>query len=175
MKILRQLLIALLFFCGLTVIITGTSAYYSNRSSTLSEAILNDNYNSIIYGKDMLKALSYRDDEKGIDFTSFEAALKLQQNNITEKGEKEVTDALIQEYYYLKKDSGSKEHIFATSKLIYGVIEINMKALEDKSHKANITAQEFFNYFLVAVTLFVIIAVLLVVKFRSSQVKEIFW
>ncbi len=117
----------------------------------------------------MLKALSFRDDQKGIDFTAFENALKLQQNNITEKGEKELTDALTQEYYNLKKDSGSKEHIYGTSKLVYGVIEMNMKALEDKSNQARITSQEFFKYFLGAATLFIIIAVLLIVKFRSTS------
>src|SRR5471030_320846 len=109
------------------------------------------------------------DDRKGIDFTSFDDVLKLQQNNITEKGEKELTDALVQEYYLLKKDSNSNDRKLSVNKLLYGIMELNMKALEDRSHEANHSAQLFFTYFIVAVVLFVLIAMLLITKSRPSR------
>ena len=170
---LRQFLFTLLFLFGITVIITCTSAYYSNRSSNISEAILKDNYNSVVYTKDMLKAISMTNDSKGIDFNSFEKSLKLQQNNITEKGEKELTDALTREYFLLKKDSHPGDRKISVDKLLFGIMELNMKALEDRSHEANISAQILFTYFIVAFILFVIIAVILIAKSRPLEKNDI--
>jgi CHASE3 domain sensor protein len=172
MNIKRQILFSFLFLFGVTVIITGASAYYANRTSNISKVILKDNYNSVVYTKDMLKALSFANDANVIDFGLFEKSLKLQQNNITEKGEKELTDSLTSQFTKLKSDPHSTLLVAAVRDYLYKVMELNMNALETRSREANHSAQLFFNYFLVSIILFVIIAVVLVVKFRPPSEND---
>jgi hypothetical protein len=103
------IIFALAFFCS----------YYVQKLSFEAESILKDNYNSIVYSKNMLFALddiknsissaifNSSDNKKLSDYYSrlfesaqadFEKNLKAENNNITEIHEKEYVDTLNRDY-----------------------------------------------------------------------------
>lgn len=172
MNIRRQIIIGLIFLFGVAVIVTGMATYYTGKQAKEEEAILKDNFNSVVYTKDMLKTLSYTNDANVIDFNVFEKNLKLQQNNITEKGEKELTDGLSLEFNNLKIDKHSIVIIASIREYLYKIMEMNMKAMEEKSGVAISTAQTFFTYFLVTGVLFLILFVFIMLKLPKPEVKE---
>ena len=172
MNIQRQIVAGLIFLFGVAVIITGMATYYTGKQAGESEAILKDNYNSVVYTKAMLKNLSENDEAKGIDFPAFEKALKLQQNNITEKGEKELTDDVTMEFNQLKHDKHSLEMISSLNKAVIKVMEVNLKGIEDKSGVAINTAQTFFTYFIITGALFLILFIFIILKLPKSEVKN---
>ncbi|MCE9538768.1 MAG: PAS domain-containing sensor histidine kinase, partial [Bacteroidetes bacterium] len=101
MNIKRKIEAGLLFLFTLSIIITGISAYSTKKLANDSNAILMNNYTSIVHSKNMLKELSLivKDSEK-FNTTIFENILALQQANITEQGEKDLTDSVA---FYIKE------------------------------------------------------------------------
>jgi two-component system, NtrC family, sensor histidine kinase KinB len=172
MNIQRQIVAGLIFLFGVAVIVTGMATYYTGKQAKESEAILKDNYNSVVYTKDMLKDLSYTNDANVIDFDLFEKSLKLQQNNITEKGEKEFTDALTSEFNKLKTEPHSTIFVASMRDYLYKIMEVNLKAIEEKSGVAINTAQTFFTYFIVTGVLFLILFLFILFKLPKSEPKD---
>jgi hypothetical protein len=124
------IIFALAFFCS----------YYVEKLSGQAEAILKDNYDSIVYSKNMISSLddmrtsissgifNPNADKKLTDYYSglfetgrieFEKNLKAENNNITEIHEKEYTESLNNDYKLymnlceqIKKGSGSTTMFF---------------------------------------------------------------
>lgn len=124
------IIFALAFFCS----------YYVNKLSHDAESILKDNYDSIVYSRNMIAALddmktsinssifSPNDDKKIAGYylqlfesgrVEFEKNLNAEKNNITEIHEKEYVDALNSNYdifmalcAQIKKGSGSTSMYF---------------------------------------------------------------
>jgi NtrC-family two-component system sensor histidine kinase KinB len=172
MNFRRQIIIGLVFLFGVAVIVTGMATYYTGKQAKEEEAILKDNFNSVVYTKDMLKTLSYTNDANVINFDLFEKNLKLQQNNITEKGEKELTDALTSEFNNLKIDKHSPVMVESIREYLYKIMELNLRAIEVRSGVAINTAQTFFTYFLITGVMFLILFVFIMLRLPKSEVKE---
>lgn len=127
-----------------------------------TENILVANYNSIDYARRMLVIL----DEIPVDSSTakkFEINLKKQQNNVTEIGEKELTDKLSQDLERLKTNFNSTQIYGLLRKDLTDLMFLNMLAIERKSNIAKTTAKESTWWiaitgtccFLIAFTLFV--------------------
>ena len=67
------------------------SLYYINRLSSDADRILRNNYESLVYSNNMLKALEEMPGDTSA-YRLFEANLRNQESNITESGEKEATE-----------------------------------------------------------------------------------
>jgi len=127
-----------------------------------TENILVANYNSIDYARRMLVIL----DEIPVDSSTmneFEINLKKQQNNITEIGEKELTDKIGQDLKRLRTNFNSTQIYGLLRKDLTDLMFLNMLAIERKSNIAKTTAKESTWWiaitgtccFLIAFTLFV--------------------
>jgi signal transduction histidine kinase len=160
MNIKRKILAGLLFLFSLSALITCIAAYNTLKLANDSEAILKDNYNSVVYAKNMLKDISFP-----IDVASFEIALKAQQKNITEKGEKELTDSISNKFLQLKNDP--KKASNALHPLLFQLMELNMKAIEQKNEQAQNTAHNVFVYLIITGLLFVVVAFIFIIKFPA--------
>ncbi len=128
-----------------------------NSLASDSTNILIANYNSLDYSRKMLKALDDLHTEKGA-LLSFENNLKLQQANITEIGEAEITDNIVQHFRELK-DNYSDTTV--TKKIREGINEImmlNMGAIERKSLIAATTAEDATIWIVITGTLCFVIA-----------------
>jgi PAS domain S-box-containing protein len=124
MKIKVKLSLGLAFLFAVIVLLGGMGAFYLNQLANDSKKVIQDNYLSVKFMKEMLKALesinayqtarfnSTRTDMKENIFSSpafksqlkiFEENLKLQKRNITEIGEQDLVNSLSNNYSeYLK-------------------------------------------------------------------------
>lgn len=159
MNIKRQILSGLLFLFGLSLLIMSIAAYNIKKLADDTKAILKNNYNTLLYSEHMLKALTEEDVEL------FDRFLELQQKNITEKGEHELTDSITATFKFLKSNIDSIPLIKSVQRHIYNVIELNMAVIEHRNTQAQQTTRTVFTYLLISGILFLVIAILFIVKF----------
>jgi len=135
------------FLFVLAIICCGLSIYYLTRLSADAKNILKDNYKSVKYVKNIGAAI---DASPGVlnkqQLEVIENNLVNQENNITERGEKELTDSLRAKFETLKlhgTNSPVNRTLYAdTKRLLYGIMRLNMTAIEQKYSKAESTAND---------------------------------
>jgi len=123
-----------LFF--LALLISGMAIYFLYRLSADSNAILKDNYDSLKFMKGMLAAMDrIPDGPDQTDLATMEKNLKLQERNITEPGEREITEALRIQFEILKKVGNQASPYLKNTirNLIYRILQVNMNPIEKKN------------------------------------------
>lgn len=166
MNLKRKIEAGLLFLFTLSIIITGISAYSTKKLANDSNAILMNNYTSIVHAKNMLKELSLAiNDSINFNTTAFENTLALQQANITEQGEKDLTDSIAFYIKEIKSTKNSRKIISSVNQLLYKIMELNMKAVEVRNAQAQETAHNAFLYMLISGGLFLLLAIIFISRF----------
>lgn len=181
MKIKSKLIIGttILFLLILTLGVMGT--LFINRLATDSGRIIEDNYASLGYIRDMQNALNKIQSlkrsgapEAELDLISqnFEKYLSLQQHNITEPGEKEMVDDLSSSY---QEYQNSLKHPKAGLELesrynsvhekLTNILNINLNAMNLKNSRAKETAEQATLYMGIIGTIVFILAFLLLFNF----------
>ncbi len=102
-KLKTKLTAGLIFLFGVILIFGILGTININLLSRDADLILKDNYKSIIYCNNMLKALEDVGTHKDA-MEKFEENLKNQEVNITEPGEKEQTEEIRKNFEELKAD-----------------------------------------------------------------------
>lgn len=139
MKIKTKLRLGFGFLFLIVLSFGGISLYHINEISERSKVILKDNYKSLIYVNDMRVAL---DEQNGIinpkNETAFNRALTLEEDNLTEKGEKESALALRQAFERIKASEGIHHNdAMASIRLqLRKIDELNMNAIVRKNDQA---------------------------------------
>ena len=131
--------VGLLF--ALIVLLSVIGATQINRLSADTENILEANYNSLEYARMMSTAL----EDMGTDPTAgyiFTSALENQQKNITEEGEKEITDRLHRHVESLGKTPADPVLKMFIRKDLDELVKVNMVAIRRKSEVAENTAYQ---------------------------------
>ena len=134
------------FLFVLAMLCCGLAIYFLNRLSADARNILKDNYKSVQYAKNIVAEL----DEPGVlptpqqDRVIRENLLK-QEHNITERGEKVLTDSLVNGYNKLMHSGGDNRQaavlLPALLRQTYSIMQLNMSAIELKDAKATLTAK----------------------------------
>lgn len=178
-KIKLVLGVGLLFVMILMLTILG--GVYVNKLSVETKNILVANYNTLDYSRQMLICLN-RGIEKKENANIFFDNLSKQQKNITEYGEKELTDKLTRDFNKLqnKYDTNVVRRI---NEDITDVMLLNMRAIQRKSSLATATAENaIFWISLIGTFCFLIAFVLLMnlpgnianpIKKLADSIKEI--
>jgi hypothetical protein len=148
------IIFALAFFCS----------YYVNKLSRDAESILKDNYDSIVYSRNMISALddmrtsissstfNPNDDKKITDYyfqlfessrVEFEKNLNAEKNNITEIHEKEYIDAINSNYdiflalcAQIRKGAGSTSMYFNAVLPCYEKLKQSIHSINDINMQA---------------------------------------
>ena len=127
--------VTFLFACILLIGIL--AIFFIYRLSNNTDAILKDNYNTLLYCNNMLKDIdTIKDNPKAIN--DFETNLKAQEGNITEPGEAQATQQLRFDFSQINKNNSDLVFYEDARKQICIINELNQKAIEKK----NTTAQE---------------------------------
>ena len=137
MKIKNKLRAGFTFLFLLAIISCGLSIYYLNRLSADSRNILKDNYKSVKFAKNIGVAI---DASTGAlsrqQITVIEENLAGEEHDITEHGEGQLTDSLRSKFETIKAEhSNSKKTTQLRSdmkRLLYGIMQLNMNAIEHK-------------------------------------------
>jgi NtrC-family two-component system sensor histidine kinase KinB len=162
MKIKTKLRLGTGILFAMVTILAVLGVRQVNVLSADSRSILKANYNSLEYGRLMLRAL-----EKPVvgkpDFADFEKNLLNQQKNVTENGEKEFTEQLTGHFKQLKINPQDNVLMSQVRSDINEIMSLNLNAISRKSVYAEQTAGKSTVWiaitgticFLIALTLFV--------------------
>lgn len=131
LKLKTKITLGVLFLFFMLMLVSILGYYYINRVSGEARSILQDNYESVEYAKNMLQAL----EAAPIDRQAFLQNLQLQEKNVTEAGEGAVTAQLRQHY-------NDPANIPALRQGLYTIMEVNMQAIVRKNERTKATADK---------------------------------
>ena len=141
MKIKTKLRLGFGFLFLVVLSFGGISLYHINEISIRSKVILKDNYKSLIYVNTMRIALdSQNGNLNAVNETAFANALKLEENNITESGEKLAVNRLRVAFEKIRSPkislSEKNEAMSAIRSQLRKIDELNMNAIVRKNENA---------------------------------------
>ena len=110
-----------------------------NLLSNRTENLLTANYKTIRYCNQMMHAMDNLQRNKQA-YTDFEEALKAQEANITEAGEKEATAKVRSYFELLKSEPANRDAEDKINNQLYSISQLNQHALEHKNSLALETA-----------------------------------
>lgn len=172
MNIKVKLTLGVGFLFSMIVILAAVSAWYIHALKNDTTNILTANYNTLEYSRSMLMALEEIPTNPDAE-SNFEESLKKQQYNITEIGEKEITDKITGHFNKLKahiNDSLLKNAIRAD---ITEVMRLNMQAIQRKSQVAVATSETATFWIAVSGTLCFLLAFILLINLPSAIANPI--
>jgi PAS domain S-box-containing protein len=147
MTIKNKLRAGFSFLFLLAILCCGLSIYYLNRLSADAKNVLKDNYKSVQFSKNMGSAI---DESPGVlnakQIKIVEENLVNEEHDITERGEQQLADSLRSKFETLKLINGNPvkttELRSEIKRLLYGIMQVNMNAIERKDAIANATANK---------------------------------
>lgn len=172
MKIKTKLTLGVGLLFVMITLLTLLSSIYINKLSNNSKNILTDNYNSIVYCRQMLIALN-NDISKPETQQLFKVNLDKENQTITEIGEKELAMKVTEDFFKIKSNPYDSELIKLINKDITDIMLLNMQALQRKSNVATQTSDEAIIWIAVAGTFCFLIAFILLVNMPSNIANPI--
>ena len=161
---------------GLLLAIITFLGYYAVRTTERikheTENILANNYNSVKYAQKMLGALHSFQTDSAAAVATFERNLALQDRNISENLENQITAQIRHQFEAFKSDQ-SKENLIALSETINTVILLNGNTIELKSAIATHTARQALIWVIVMAVLSVMVAVFMLLRIPRALTTPI--
>ena len=164
MSIKTKVTLGVLFLFAMIIVMGGTGFYYLTTLSRDSNNILTDNYETLEY----TKAIIEKCDNVGVDaeasLKEMERNVRLQENNITEDGERELTHDLRAAFERLET-TGSVRELIEIRKLCLAIQQLNMQAILKKSERTQNTADMASTYLIIIATICMLAAFTFIVNF----------
>lgn len=166
-KLKTKVALGSIFLFVLLMIVGAISVFYINRIAADSRQIVKNNYETLNYSRQMLHALDELDHDSKM-FDDFEKVLMLQENNITEPGEKELTASLRNNFSQLKRNGNKDSLASLIRKDIAAIMQANLAAIDNKNQAAQVSAGKAKTIITVCLTVCFIIAITFLYNFPSS-------
>ena len=173
LNVKNKIRLGTLFLFLLLILTGGVSIYFMSRLKVEATNILQDNYESLSYCHTMQQQLNSLDTSYDQSVKQFETALNQQQNNITEKGERETTDSIKMYFDKLKAGDTTKKSIKTLRNEIHEILALNMNAIKIKNAKAQATADKALTLILFLSSLVFLISFTFLINFPSVVTKPI--
>ena len=138
----KKIWLGTLFLFLLLLITGGVSIYFMAKLKRDGKNVLQANYESLSYCHSMQQQLNSISANYMRSITNFEQALKQQEGNITEQGEREATGNLRIRFNKLKKADTTGQNIHSIETEIQSILALNMNAIQRKSRLAEKTAED---------------------------------
>lgn len=167
MKIKTKLNIGVGLLFVMIFLLAVISGWYINQLKKETGNILEANYNTLEYSRNMLLALEEINSDS-LAFGVFEKHLSKQQKNVTEPGEREVTDKITSHFSALKNHRDEVQLQSKIRKDISELMQLNMNAIQQKSRIAEDTAKQAIFVISVSGTLCFLIAFILLVNLPAN-------
>ncbi len=146
-----------------------------NKLSSDAKKILTNNYETLVYNNNMLKALDELPENKTA-FVDFEKNLASQEKNITEYGEEDATKSLRKNFTELKLQPNDSSNYREIRQAIQRINNINQNAILRKNDTAQSTASTAIFWLTIIFSILTIIAFTLTVNFPeviSTPIKAL--
>ncbi|PZR12185.1 MAG: PAS domain-containing sensor histidine kinase [Flavobacterium psychrophilum] len=141
MKIKIKLALASGLLFLLITVLSAIAIRQVNLLASDTKNILTDNYLSLDYCRNMYKILDNENltEENLKHFNTF---LDKQKSNVTEVGEKELTDDLVLHYSEMNKDITDDKRVEKVRTDLNSIMKLNMDSIQRKSNIADSTAKD---------------------------------
>lgn len=172
MKIKAKLILGIGALFAMIVLLTALSGIFINKLSRDTKKILVANYNTLAYSRNMMIALNEgisREEQVQV----FRENLERQQHNITEVGEKELTDKLTADFKQLNNLQPDSAQIRMIRRDITDIMLLNMQAIQRKSTVAGSTAETAMIWILISGTICFLIAFTLLINLPGNIANPI--
>lgn len=147
------------------------SAQYTGQVKRDTDNILTNNYNSVKYVQQMQSALNkFPSDTNAL--VLFRSSLAMQQKNITEPYEKQVTENLVQQFNKFEKNP-TQENFIAVSELINDITLLNIVSIYNKGEIAKSTANTAMLWIIILSVLSAIVALAMLIRFPKAFTRPI--
>jgi len=206
LKIRTKVLLGILFLFAEFLFIGILSMSYFSALDTSTKLMIEDNYKSVQYSENMLQAIDeihevesslfinklYNSDKNllNVAFAKFEENLKLEENNITEVGEKELAQSINQKYFKYKSIIFNQKIDSVTDKSnyyfvnflplateikakVFSVSNLNMQAIIQKNEGRKEMLKTIYKNFAIAVAVCFILAFYFLFNFPNYIVQPI--
>lgn len=160
------------FLFALLILVGAVSFYYFNRLSDESKAIVKANYETLNYSREMLNELDGLTKSTG-GLERFEKKLQLQESNITEPGENEITASLRKSFNALKKEGRSDSLLSLIRADISHIMKINLQAIDKKNQAAQKSAENAKTIITIILTVCILIGFTFIFNFPSLVASPI--
>jgi len=141
MRLKTKITLGVLFLYAMLLLVSILGYYYLTSLNAKARIILEDNYETLEYSKNMLMALDALPLARRSALQRFEQQLEKQEANVTETGEGPATEQLRGAFEQLKQDtlsSATAQQYIRQS--IYVIMDLNMQAITGKNEKVKTTA-----------------------------------
>lgn len=166
MKIKTKITLGIGFLFFLIALLTFLGADRLRHMEKATERILMNNYYSLSYTREMMKALDMPDT---LGYRAFESSLDKQSKNLTEMGEAELTASLGERFRLLRSGAADKEML---RRQIRGdlneIMLLNMSAIQVKSLEAENAARVAVLWIAVTGTFCIVLAFFLLVRLPGN-------
>ena len=141
MRLKTKITLGVLFLYFMLLLVSVLGYYYLTSLNIKARTILEDNYESLEYNKNMLASLDALSLDRSSALQRFEHNLQQQERNITEAGEGAATEQVRQAFERLKQDTANPaKHLQAIRQSIYVIMDLNMQAIVGKNERVKKTA-----------------------------------
>lgn len=169
-KIKTKLTLGVGLLFTLILLLSGVATMYLHQLKADTENILVANYQSLEYSRNMLTALENPTQE---NLEKFQQNLQLQENNITEISEPELTRNIRKGYQQLAQSTADSLVKATIKQNVFALMEMNMQAIQRKSEVAHTTADKAVLWIAVTGTLCFFIAFILLINLPASIANPI--
>jgi len=173
MSIKTKVALGVVFLFSVILIFGGLGLYDVRALSNDSKNILTDNYESLEYTKHIIENCDSLKLDSTKAFQLIEKNIRLQEDNVTESGERDLTHELRIAFEKLK-NTGINDSIILTLRRISLAIQgSNMRAIIKKNELTQNTARTASTYLIVIVTLCTLCAFTFIVNFPGYVANPI--
>jgi signal transduction histidine kinase len=175
MRIKKKISFGIGLLFSLILILAVVSVEQINSLASDSENILKNNHQTVVYVKEMLRALN----EFPVNPNSFEVIenyLAKQKNNITEHGERELTEHIEFGIKLLKTNPADSAVLKSIYTDLYEIMSLNLAAIQVKSSVATKTSQNSILWISILGSVCFLIALILLIKLPgniSNPIEEL--
>ncbi|ASZ10220.1 HAMP domain-containing protein [Chitinophaga pendula] len=139
-RLKTKITMGVLFLFAMLLLVSILGYYYLNKLNREARIILEDNYESLEYSKNMLAALDQLPVSRQEALQAIGKNLQKQEENVTELGESQATGKVRVAYQRLLQDSTYSPAILRQS--IYVIMDLNMQAIVGKNETVKRSADK---------------------------------
>lgn len=165
MSIKRKVALGVFFLFVVIIGIATMGVYYLKSLSVDSENILRNNYESLEYSKRIIQNCDSLLLDSAKSLAAMEINLQLQEGNVTETGERELTHSLRVHVEKIKNTGITDSVVTAIRQTSLAIQEVNMQAIIRKNEVSLSTAKKASNYLIIIGTICTLLALTFIINF----------
>ncbi|MEO7992612.1 MAG: ATP-binding protein [Chryseolinea sp.] len=173
MKIKTKVTLGVVFLFSIIIIMGGLGLYYMEVISGGSKNILRDNYETLEYTKHIIENCDSLKIDSVTSILAMEKNLRLQEDNVTEDGERELTHELRSAFEILKNTGIKDNDIVEVRRISLAIQELNMQAIVKKNELTQATASNASTYLIIIGTICVLCTFTFIVNFPGYVANPI--